>query len=446
MVKRSGRYPSVKVTGDGRGIAGHAGARLLADLADRVDLSSWLSAAMAPTKATERGHDRGGVLVDLAVAVAGGAKTISDLKVLRDQPSVFGAVASNPTVWRTLDAIDDATLARIAMARAEARRAAWDAGAAPATGFHVIDVDATLVNSHSDKEQAAGTYKGGFGFSPMLAFLDATGEPLAGLLRAGNAGANNAADHITVLDAALVQLPVEPTEVEIIVRTDSAGCSHDFIDACVTRNVGFVVGHDLTATIAQIIAGRPRQAWRNAITADGTDERPGAQVTDITDHVDLSSWPAGTRMIARREHAHPGAQLTYTDFDGHRFQVCLTNVEGDPAFLEALYRRRGRAEQSIADAKATGLANLPSHDFAINAAWLTLVLIAGDLLAWTRALCLEGDLAKAGPARLRYCLLHTPATVATSGRTRHLRYPATWPWTRHLVEAHQRLDNLGPAG
>lgn len=444
MVKRNRRRPSVKVTGDGRGVASHAGSRLPCDMADQVGLSHWLSAAMAPTKASVRGHDRGDVLVDLAVMLAGGGKTISDLKVLRDQPAVFGPVASTPTAWRTLDAIDDETLARIAVGRAEARRAAWAAGADPE--FYVIDIDATLVNSHSDKDGAAANYKRGFGFHPMVAFLDATGEPLAGLLRPGNAGANNAADHITVLDSALAQLPIDPADTEVIVRTDSAGCTHGFVNACVARQVNFVVGHALTAEIAQIIAARPKRAWRTAITADGTDERDGAQVLEITDHVDLTKWPPGTRLIARREHAHPGAQLTYTDIDGHRFQVCLTNMAGDPAFLEALYRGRGRVEQSIAEAKDTGLTNLPSADFAINQAWLILVLIAGDLLAWTRLLCLEGDLARAEPKRLRYCLLHTPAVIATTGRTRHLRYPANWPWTNQLVAAHQRLDGLDPGG
>jgi hypothetical protein len=113
----------------------------------------------------------------------------------------------------------------------------------------------------------------------------------------------------------------------------------------------------------------PERAWQAAITADGTDEREGAEVTEITDLVDLSGWPEGIRMIARREDPHPGAQLTFTDIDGHRFQVFVTDIaQGDIAFDEAVYRGRGRAERLICDSKDTGLANLPSWSFPINEA------------------------------------------------------------------------------
>ena len=155
--------------------------------------------------------------------IAGGGTTISDLAVLRDQPNLFGEVASTPTAWRTLEAVDGAALARIATARAAAREQVWAAGADPK--FYVTDFDATLITSHSDKTGAAPNYKKGFGFHPLLAFLDATGEALAGLLRPGNAGSNTAADHITVLDAALAQLPADPHQVEVMVRADSAECN-----------------------------------------------------------------------------------------------------------------------------------------------------------------------------------------------------------------------------
>ena len=233
---------------------GHAGSRLLADVADETGLTAALSAAMAATKQRRRGHDRGGVLADLAVMLAGGGETISDLATLRNQPGLFGEVASTPTAWRTLDAIDDAALERID-GPSPARAAVWAAGADP--GFYVIDLDATLVGSHSDKEGAAPTYKRGFGFHPLVAYLDATGEALAGLLRPGNAGSGTATDHVTVLDAALAQLPVDPAEVEVIARADSAGCSHGFLDACRARQVRFVVGHRLTADIAEILVGCP---------------------------------------------------------------------------------------------------------------------------------------------------------------------------------------------
>jgi hypothetical protein len=148
-------------------------------------------------------------------------------------------------------------------------------------------------------------------------------------------------------------------------------------------------------------------------------------------------------MIARREDPHPGAQLTFTDIDGHRFQICVTDLtDGDVAYLEALYRGRGRAERRISDAKDTGLANLPSWSFAINQAWLELTLIAQDLLAWSRLLTLAGDLARAEPKRLRYCLLHTAGQIVRSARQRRLRIAARWPWADQLVTAFDRLHNL----
>ena len=335
--------PRLKVTVGGRGVVAHADARLVAEIAETVGLTAALSAAMTPTRQRAGGHDRGRVLVDLAVTLADGGETISDLAVLRDQPALFGKVASTPTAWRALQAIDDAALSRIGEARAAARARAWAAGMDP--GFYVIDIDATLIGSHSEKEQAAPTYKRGFGFHPLGAWLDATGEQLAMLLRPGNAGSGTAADHVTVLDAALAQLPV----------------------------------------------------------------------------------PA-SKMIARREDPHPGAQLTFTDIDGHRLQLMVTDLDDDDiAYPEALYRGRGRAERAICDANDLGLANLPSASFTINQAWLAIVGMAQDLLAWARHLTLDGDLARAEPKRLRYCLLHAAAQLVTSSRRRTLRIAEGWP-------------------
>ncbi len=441
MVNRSQGRPRLKVTGDGRGVVGHAGARLLSDLADRVGLTAGLSTAMLPTKQRRRGHDRGRVLTDLAVMIADGGTAISDLAVLRDQPSLFGEVASTPTAWRTLEAVDDAALARIATARAAARARVWAAGADP--GFYVIDLDATLIISHSDKAGAAPTYKRGFGFHPLLAFLDGTGEALAGVLRPGNAGSNTAADHVSVLTMALTQLPVDPTAVEVIARADSAGLTHGFIDACVNANVRFSVGHDLTEPVRNACLSIPARAWEPAITADGSDYRDDADIAEITHMVNLSLWPAGTRMIVRREIPHPGAQLTFTDIDGRRFQAFITNqTDTDICYLEALQRGRGRAEKLICNLKDTGCTNLPSADFQINAAWLTTAMIAHDLLIWCQHLCLTGDLAKAEPKRLRYTLLHAAGLIARTSRQTRLRIAAGWPWADQLVDAFDRCHQL----
>jgi hypothetical protein len=441
MVKRNRCRPRLKVSADGRGVVGHAGARLLCDLADQLGLTGGLSAAMAPTKQRRRGHDRGRVLTDLAVMIADGGTSISDLAVLRDQPSLFGEVASTSTAWRMLEAIDAAALDRIAQARAAARRRVWGAGADP--GFYVIDFDATLITAHSDKTGASPTYKRGFGFHPLLAFLDATGEALGGILRPGNAGSNTAADHIALLDMALAQLPIDPAEVEIVARADSAGLTHGFIDACVTAGLRFSVGHDLTEPVRTACLAIPTRAWQPAVTADGSGYRDGADIAEITDIVNLSLWPVGTRMIVRREIPHPGAQLTFTDIDGHRFQAFITNqTDPDIAYLEALQRGRGRAEKLICNLKDTGCTNLPSADFKINQAWLATALIAHDLLVWCQHLCLDGDLARAEPKRLRYTLLHTAGLIARTGRQTRLRLAARWPWATHLVDAFDRCHHL----
>lgn len=428
--------PRLRVTVGGKGVVGHVGARLLADVADAVGLTEVLSAAMAPTRQRAGGWDRGRVLVDLAVMLADGGETISDLAVLRHQPGLFGPVASTATAWRTLEAIDADCLARIGQARAAARAQAWALGVDP--GFCVVDIDATLIGAHSEKEGAAPTYKRGFGFHPLGAWLDVTGEALACLLRPGNAGSGTAIDHVAVLDEALAQLPVSASKV--IARADSAGMSHGFVDGCRQRGVRFVVGHQLTAEIANVVVAVGNRRWRPAVTADGGEERETGQVTEITGLVDLSGWPEGTRMIARREEPHPGAQLTFTDVDGHRLQVFITDLpDADIAYLEALYRGRGRAERHICDAKDLGMANLPSASFAINQAWLTLVGIAQDLLAWAKTLTLDSDLARAEPKRLRYCLLHTGGQIVTTGRRRIVRLADGWPWANQLFAAFDRL-------
>ena len=424
-------------------IVSHAGARLLSDVADAMGLTAELSTVLAATKQRQRGHDRGLVLVNLAAAIADGTTCLSDLDLFLRQPEVFGPGASVPTTWRTLAAIDDDAATRIADARAIARAHAWAAGMDP--GFYVIDIDGTLLTAHSEREQAAPTYKRGFGFYPLLAFLDQTGEALAGLLRPGNAGSGTAADHITVLDAALAQLPVDPHQQEVIVRTDSAGCSHKFLAHCAERGVRFVVGHPLTADLAATILTRRRLPWTSALTADGRAEREVGEVAELTPYVDLSGWPPGTRLLVRREMPHPGAPLTFTDVRGYRYQLTLTNHPNpDVAFLEALHRGRGRCEQAIRDLKATGLAHLPSADFAWNEAWLTAVLMAGDLLAWTRGLLLPASWRTVTPDRLRCRLFHAAGRLIRSAWRTVVRIAATWPWSHILLAAFTRCAALTP--
>lgn len=450
-VKPSNRRSKVKITGDGEGIVSHAGSLLLAELADTLGLTAELSHALAPTRRRRSAHDPGQVLIDCAVTLADGGDCLADLKVLRQQPDVFGPVASDATAWRVLDSVDAQAMERIAPARAAARARAWAAGVRP--GWIVLDIDATLLTAHSDKEQAAPTYKRGFGFHPMLCFLDGTNEALSGILRPGNAGSATAADHIDVLDQALAQLPVKTTKQDpqagewMLVRGDSAACSHDFLDAARERGVEYSVGFTLTADVRDAVLAVPEKRWIEAITQDPNEIREDAWVAEITESLDLSGWPEGTRAIARREVPHPGAQLTFTDADGHRFQVFITDSpEADIAFLEARHRGHARIEDRIRVGKDSGLRNLPFHDYSRNQAWMLIVLIGLDLVAWTQKLCLDGPLAVAEPKRLRYALWHTAGRLVRSGRRLTLRLAATWPWTGQLVAAFTRLRALAATG
>jgi hypothetical protein len=221
-VQRDGRSFTVEATPDGEDLVSHAGAALLAEAADRLGLTRALSGGLAGMRERRGGHDPGRVVRDLAVMLADGGDCLSDLRAVRDQEPLFGEVASNSTAFRVIDRIagDPRLLGALRAARARAREHAWNAGARP--GRIIIDIDATLITAHSDKDGAAGTFKGGFGFHPLLAYLDETREALAGVLRPGNAGANTAADHIDVVELALEQLPCEVVEqVQIVVRTDA---------------------------------------------------------------------------------------------------------------------------------------------------------------------------------------------------------------------------------
>jgi len=434
---------TLQVLADDTSVASHAGGVLLTELADRLGLTAGLSAALAPTRQRPSAHDPGRVVRDLAVMLAGGGDCLSDLGALRDQVDLFGQVASDSTAWRVIDSIDAERLVAIRAARGSARRRAWALGARPAE--IILDIDATLLTAHSDKEGAAPTYTRGYGFHPMLCYLG--GEPLAGLLRPGNAGANTAADHIGVLVDALDQLPEamrEDKETRVLVRTDSAGCTHGFLQAVTEMECAFSASMAIDERARAVILALPESAWTPAIRQDAT-ERPGAFVAELGD-LDLSGWPAGSRAICRRERPHPGAQLTFSDADGHRFQVMLTNQEGDPVALEARHRARARIEDAIRAAKDTGLRNLPFRDFAPNAAWLELVLIAQDLMSWAQTLLLEGDLARAEPKRLRYRLLHVAGRITRSGRAIRLHLPARWPWAAELVAAFSALRALPAPG
>jgi hypothetical protein len=434
-----------EVTADGVGVVGHAGTALLVELADRLGLTAALSWRAGRGQTPRYRHDAGAVLRDLAVMLADGGDCLSDLAALRDQPELFGQVASTATAWRVIErvAADESGLAGLRAARAQARGRAWCLGA-HADGLLLVDVDGTLLDAHSDKEGAAGTYKGGFGFYPLLAFLDrgeGAGEALAGLLRAGNAGSNTAADHIEVIDLALAQLPRAAGAQPILVRADTGGATHAFTGHLRERGVRFSISLPADERVRAAVLAVDHHAWTTAIDSDG-QPRPGAEVAELAS-LDLAGWPPGTRAICRRERPHPGAQLSFTDADGHRFQVFVTDQDDpDVARLELRHRRRARIEDRIRCGKATGLRNLPFDLWRRNAVWLELVLAACDLVCWAQTLLLDGTLAVAEPKTLRYRLWHQAARVARHARRITVRLQASWPWAHALVRAFARLRAL----
>ena len=467
MKKRSRCYPGLAVDGRGSRVVPNAGAVLLLRTAEAVGLDGALSEAAGPWRAPLARHDPGKVLLDLAVSLAIGGDCLADVAQLRAAPEVFGPVASDPTVSRLIDRLAadaPAALAAIAAATATARARAWELAGAHAPGHGrsaanplVIDVDATLVTAHSEKEHAAPTFKRGFGFHPLCAFLDhgpeGTGEPLTVLLRRGNAGSNTVTDHITVLRAALAQLPVCGPDAggrrpgkNVLVRIDGAGGTHELIAWLTRRRLSYSVGFSLPGDLASIqakLAAVPAAGWSPAYDADG-QVRPGAWVAELTGMFDLGSWPPGMRLIVRRERPHPGAQLRITDTDGHRITAFVTNSRrGQLADLELRHRRRARAEDRIRCAKDTGLANLPLHDFAQNQIWCALVALAGNLTAWMQTLALTGQTARRWePKRLRLRLLAIPARYARTGRRRLLHLAATAPFTALALHALTALTRL----
>ncbi|MEY8013653.1 IS1380 family transposase [Mycobacterium servetii] len=453
---------NVRVEVRGDDVVGHAGNVIPRLLADNLGLTSGLSSVLSRPEVT---HDRGAVLRDVAVSIAGGAQNLAGTAVLRDQHRLFQAVASVPAMWRSLGEIDEQSITEVTAVRNKVRSRVWEAiearhGAIPASqtcygdlgDTIVIRIDASLIQSHSDKQHAAGNFKGGFGFHPLLAWCDNTGELLAVIARAGNAGSNTAADHIAIIDAAIAAIPAKWRR-KLLVTIDGAGSSHAVVEHLEKLNarpgmsVGYSVGFDLDERVRVAIGQMPDAGWQAALDATGAarDDAQVAELTGLLRHSTggdrLVGWPAGMRILVRREEIEHGTQLSlFEQLAGYRYQVLATSTAGgQPQRLEARHRVHARVEGFIRTGKDTGLARWPSHSFAINTAWVTAVAIAIDLLCWMRLLLLDGPLAKAEPATLRYRLLHAAARLIKRSRYLILRIPQTWPWAQEFADALNRV-------
>jgi len=455
-VKTTAHRAKVTVSADGSGIVSQAGGLLLVQTARLAGLGEGLSAGLARWRAGRAVHDPGKIIADLVVALALGGDCLADVAVVRAQPELFGPVASDPVVSRLIAALaTDAprALKAIRAARAAARERAWELAGpcAPGAGGGLIalDVDATVVTACSEKEQAAPTWKKTFGFHPLTVFADhgpeGSGEPLAIMLRPGNAGSNTAADHIEAVRLALAQLP-QNLRRRVLIRADSGGGTHEFL-AWLTRpgrRLHYSAGFPMTDELQAAILAVPKTAWTPAYDA-GRRVRPGAWVAELTGMLNLAGWPKGIRVIVRKERPHPGAQLRFTDLGGHRFTCFATDTRrGQLADLELRHRLRARCEDRIRCAKDTGLRNLPLHGYAANQIWTELAATACDLLAWTQLLALTGPARRWEPKRLRLRIFTAAGRITRGGRRLRLRIATRWPWATLITGAFTRLHDLAP--
>ncbi len=376
----------VKIEAGGEGVVAHVGLHTLGALADRLGLGEALSERIPPAGERFPVHDRGKVLVRAMLMLTGGGEACTDIEHLRAEPALFGSVPSDSTLCRSFLEITPDVLDGLWEAVAEVREQVWRR-ANVIGGPVVLDIDATLVEIHSEnKAGTAPTYKGGFGFGPMLCFADTVGdqrigESLAALLRPGNAGANKVTDHLTVLDAAIAQLPagvaaghrpgddVDTVQQAVMVRTDSAGCTAGFVAGCRARNVGFAVvarcSGQIHAAISRARADEHR--WSPALRQNG-EPRDGAQVADLTDLVDLGGWPDGTRLIVCREPLHPGAQQTLFPSESFRYWGHYTDPPGDAVTLDGHMPAHAHIEDHIRRLKDSGLCRFPFRDLDANRA------------------------------------------------------------------------------
>jgi hypothetical protein len=397
--------------------------------------------------------------------LAGGGESCADIEALAPQGRLFGDVCSDTTLYRTFtQTLDTATLESARQAMARIRGDVWTRLASITGGDDevILDVDATLVEIHSEnKDGAAAHYNGGYGFHPLFCFADATGDALSGMLRPGNATANNTSDLLTVVDDAVSQLPDHVTAGHrpgddpclvgrrVVVRSDSAGGTHVFTKGLRARNIGFqVVARSQTAVSAAIAtANEDPDRWETAVDQDSSEVEPSdsgltTSVCDVTDLVDMTGWPKGTRLIIRRQPKHPGAQTTLLPDLDYRFWVHYTDCDGNPVELDRKMRAHAHVEDRIQLLKDSGLERFPFTAWEANQAWLQTVMWATDLATWFQLLCLTGPLAKAKPKRLRWTFWHAPARIIRTARHDVVRILDGWPTAGDIVAAYRAIAAL----
>lgn len=438
----------------GKGVVAHVGLHALGRFADRIGLTDALS-AVVPTPVG--GHDRGKVLTQAMLMLAGGGVCCADIEHLRSQPALFGEVPSDSTLYRTIRALDGVRRDGIGEALAGVRAKVWERlGLIEAADPVVLDLDASLVQIHSEhKEGTAPTYKRGFGFAPMFCFADGTGDCLGVTLRPGNAVDHDVADQMVVIDMAVAALP-EPIAAghregdaadtavrRLIVRADSAGGYPGTAAALRARNLGFAVVARKNARIHGAICAAiaQPQRWKPALRQSG-EPRDGAEVAELTDLIDLSGWPERTRLIVRREPLHPGAQTSLFPDLEFRYWGHYTDGDLDPVDADVFIRAHAHVEDHIRRLKDSGLERFPFADLGANRAWLDVVCAAATLVRWFQLLCLDGHLVVAEPKTLRWTLWSAPARTVRRARRQIVRILEHWPTAEPLLRAYTRIAAL----
>ncbi|MBP2376074.1 IS1380 family transposase [Paeniglutamicibacter psychrophenolicus] len=451
-------FPAVPATLTGQSLVSHAGLNVLTSFLDATGFGALCEDRLSQFVPEQAIHRPGGILGPLAVMLAGGGEHVTDLDTLRDSPGLFGPTPSNATVSRFVARAAESPEAYahgFATLTKALRSRIWEASgprnpAILATRLDplIIDLDATLVNSHSEKEWAAGDFKGGFGHAPFVASLDygrsnGNGEVLVAELRAGNKGANSATDHIRVLDKALDQLPDamrdqqgELAAEKILVRTDSAGASREFLHHLHDRGLQFSTSYALPVPNERFIHWiNDKTLWERVVEQDGY-ERRDAWVIDATQVIKLKDYPPGTRLYLRAEPLHPGAQASLFDVDGHRVTAFLTNApRWNVAFLDARHRARGRCENRIKTLKNSGMGKLPFFGISANQLWTDLAVLAMNLVAWMPLAILPAghDAGSWDMKRWRYRLFSIAGKIISSARRKRLLIPQSAPESPLLI-------------
>jgi hypothetical protein len=461
---------ALEVTADGHGLAGHAGAILLRKLAGQCGLTAALDAALTQ-KGTFPQLSRGMVLVSTAIAIAMGATAMADIAILDHLALVPGAAPSGSTVRRVLGLASDPVLVKISQARARTRKHVWEliekAGGFPwltvagktLAGYVAIDMDATLVTAHSDKEKAAPTWKKGYGFHPLAAWCMNTRECLDMMLRAGSAGSNTFTGHKEVLDRAIKQVPARFRR-KILVRIDGAGASHKLIEYLLSlstkrKTLLFTCGWTILEAGEEAIAALPSGAWKPGVRQDGTagEDKDTAEITHLMARAGI--WPDGLRFIARRVKPSRRHRKNMTAFEkktGWKYSITCTNIPDTgmesvpgshhPQFIDAVQRDHATVEtDGVRTAKAMGLRNLPSKAWQVNKGRVLAANIAADLTAWARLLGFHDQpgLRDAEPDTLRYRIWHLPARLVRHARKRNLKISPHWPWKEAFLICWQRV-------